>query len=171
MEELWKRLSWLVDSAPGAAAKEEAGDLTIRIPSGPGLYSFVVLETEPEAIFSTVRRLTVETLVATHTPATDEDAEFLRHANTSAFGGSWQRFRNGDVGVVGSFLLHDFSAPSLAELLPQFLALQVSDAIQVGRPPRNSSGGLRGRSNAGTKAERWAYREGTRPPTEVEALA
>ncbi len=135
MEALWERLSSMVDSTSGAEVKEARGDVTVRLPSGPGLYSFVALEREPGSIFNAMWRLSVETLVAAETPSTDESAEFLQRANASAFGGSWQRFSNGDVGVVGSFLVHESSAPSLAELLPQFLALQVQDALAVGRPP------------------------------------
>lgn len=135
VQEIWDRLVWLVDSFPGALAREDGADVTVRIPTAPGVFSFIAFEAEPDALFTQVRRLSVSTLVATATPLSDAAATFLGDANAASFGGSWQRFVNGDVGVVGSFLVHDASAGSLAELLPQFLALQVQDALEVGLPP------------------------------------
>lgn len=134
MQEIWDRLGWLLDALPGAAAKEDGGDVTLRIPTGPGVVSFVAFEADPYNVFNPVRRLAVETLVATETPPSDATADFLTESNAAAFGGSWQRFSNGDVGVVGSVLVHEASAASLATLLPQLLALQVRDALEVGRP-------------------------------------
>lgn len=134
MQELWDLVRRWRSSWPDAAMWMQDEDVTLRLPSGPGVCSFVVLQSEPTSVFTPRWRLTVETLVAGDIPATDGSVGFLTEANRTAFGGSWQRFVNGNVGVSGSVLVHDASAASLAALLPQLVALQARDALELGRP-------------------------------------
>ena len=109
--------------------------LRLRLTPAPGLRTFLTVERQPAALFAGLCKVECSTLVGAVTADDYQLADFLDTANATTFGGAWEEFSNGDVGVTGQLLLADLAAPRLAELVGQLLALQVDDAIAVGRPP------------------------------------
>jgi hypothetical protein len=114
-------------------ADDEDG-LRLRLTPVRGLRTFLSVKRNPDALFSTLYKVECTTLVGTVDLAKDEFVEFLDAANATTFGGAWEVFSNGDIGVTGQLLLADPSSPQLPELVAQLLALQVEDALAVGAP-------------------------------------
>lgn len=129
--------AWLrsLAEAPGASLREEEdGSLAVRLVPAEGLYSFVSIERDPSAFFGPTVRLELSTLVATEVDLSSDVQRFLDDANSTAFTGAWEWFRDGDVGLTGSLLLQPEAQPPPRALLAQLLALQVEDARAIGRP-------------------------------------
>lgn len=129
--------AWLrsLAEAPGASLREEEdGSLGVRLVPAEGLHSFVTIERDPATCFAPTVRLAISTLVATDVEWTPEVQGFLDIANSTAFAGAWEWFRNGDVGLTGALLLQPEAQPIPVALLAQLLALQVEDARAIGRP-------------------------------------
>jgi hypothetical protein len=115
-------------------ADDEDG-LRLQLTPVRGLRTILSVRRNPDALFSTLFKVECTTLVGTVDLEDDEFVEFLDAANALTFGGAWEVFCNGDIGVTGQLLLADPSSPQLPELVAQLLALQVEDALAVGAPP------------------------------------
>jgi hypothetical protein len=114
-------------------ADDEDG-LRLQLTPVRGLRTFLSVKRNPDALFSTLFKVECTTLVGTVDLENDEFVEFLDDANATAFGGAWEVFSNGDIGVTGQLLLTDPSTPRLAELVAELVGLQVEDALAAGAP-------------------------------------
>jgi hypothetical protein len=114
---------------------DDEGGLRLQLAPAPGLRTFLSIQRQPDAVFSALHKVECSTLVGTVAAVDEELIGFLDTANAATFGGAWEVFADGDLGLTGQLLLADLSEPRLPELIGQLLALQVEDAVAVGGPP------------------------------------
>jgi len=109
----------------------------LRFASAEGFRSFLLVEAQPDSLFSALARAEIATLVGTVESLSDEVVEFLAEANAVTVGGTWEYLQGTDgvdIGVTGQLLLADAASPVLPGLITQLLALQVEAALKVSRP-------------------------------------
>jgi hypothetical protein len=133
-EQLIDRIVALAEHWGEVDVADDEDGLRLQLTPVRGLRTFLSVKRNPDALFSTLYKVECTTLVGTVDLANDEFVEFLDAANATTFGGAWEVFSNGDIGVTGQLLLADPSSPQLPELVAQLLALQVEDALAVGAP-------------------------------------
>jgi hypothetical protein len=113
--------------------RQEEGALHVRLTPASGLQTVLIVERQPDAPFSALYKVECSTLVGRCEPD-DSLFEFLDRANTTGFGGAWELFGDGQVGVRGQVVVADPALPWLPRLTGQLVALQVEDALGLGRP-------------------------------------
>jgi hypothetical protein len=133
-EQLIDRIVALAEHWGEVDVADDEDGLRMQLTPVRGLRTFLSVKRNPGALFSTLYKVECTTLVGTVDLANDEFVEFLDAANATTFGGAWEVFSNGDIGVTGQLLLADPSSQRLPELVAQLLALQVEDALAVGAP-------------------------------------